>query len=217
MSDFFSRLAERTLAVEPVVRADLPPLVAAASESVVDAAPMQRENVVVRNDAAREEVDMRRFDQSDQRILIERPSAQAERHAERAGVEPQRGQRSTTSAATSVLLPRPPSSFETRELSLENTGADGANEFRKSQAPAEFANLSTRREPVVTLPARERISPSEPAWERLTPAPAIHVSIGRIEVRAVTAPPPRSGAPAQRPAARLSLEQYLRERNEGRR
>jgi len=47
----------------------------------------------------------------------------------------------------------------------------------------------------------------------------IHVSIGRVEVRAVT---PTAGAPRERPrerhmAARMSLDEYLRQRNERRR
>lgn len=50
-----------------------------------------------------------------------------------------------------------------------------------------------------------------------TPQPTIHVSIGRIEVRAVPAPTANNTRP-QRPAApRLSLEDYLRQRNGGRR
>jgi hypothetical protein len=47
-------------------------------------------------------------------------------------------------------------------------------------------------------------------------APTVNVTIGRIEVRAVTpaAPPPKRTAP---PAARLALEDYLKQREEGRR
>ncbi|MDQ3929215.1 MAG: hypothetical protein M3328_08720 [Chloroflexota bacterium] len=50
-------------------------------------------------------------------------------------------------------------------------------------------------------------------------APTIRVSIGRIEVRAVTPPPmlpERRDTPA-RPGPALSLDDYLKERNEGRR
>lgn len=47
----------------------------------------------------------------------------------------------------------------------------------------------------------------------------VHVSIGRIEVRAMTPPAsaPREHQRERRPAARLSLEEYLRQRNERRR
>jgi hypothetical protein len=49
------------------------------------------------------------------------------------------------------------------------------------------------------------------------PAPAIHISIGRVEVRAVVAPAPAPQAIERKAPPRLSLDQYLRERNEGRR
>jgi hypothetical protein len=48
-------------------------------------------------------------------------------------------------------------------------------------------------------------------------SPAIHVSIGRVEVRAIAAPPPRSAVGERKTARGLTLEQYLRERNKGRR
>ncbi len=76
---------------------------------------------------------------------------------------------------------------------------------------------------VRTLPdVREhaRSRPATPDLARTTPdtppAPEIHVSIGRIEVRAVMAPvtaTPRPRASAVGPA--LTLEAYLRERQEG--
>jgi hypothetical protein len=55
-------------------------------------------------------------------------------------------------------------------------------------------------------------------WEGVrnqAPEPTIRVTIGRIEVRATApAPPP---APAARPTGpRLTLEEYMRRRNEGR-
>jgi hypothetical protein len=78
-----------------------------------------------------------------------------------------------------------------------------------------------RGDPVRTEPETRPMSPPrlvpterepprpEPDAE---PAPTIQVSIGRIEVRAVLAPAPRS--PRVAPAApRLSLEEYLRARN----
>ncbi len=47
--------------------------------------------------------------------------------------------------------------------------------------------------------------------------PTVHISIGRIDVRAVTAgaPPPARPSAAQRP--KLTLDEYLRQRNEGKR
>ena len=67
-------------------------------------------------------------------------------------------------------------------------------------APSAAAPAPTRRQPAVDPP----------------PAPTIRVTIGRVEVRAVLPPP----APARTPAPatpKLSLDEYLRSRNGGRR
>jgi hypothetical protein len=54
---------------------------------------------------------------------------------------------------------------------------------------------------------RERMAPPEP--------PTVHVSIGRVDVRAIVAPP--AASPARPPSStnRLSLEEYLRGRQRG--
>lgn len=62
-------------------------------------------------------------------------------------------------------------------------------------------------------PREPRVAAPEP------PAPTIRVAIGRIEVRAITrppAPPTQRTAPA-RPGSALSLDDYLKQRNGGRR
>lgn len=58
--------------------------------------------------------------------------------------------------------------------------------------------------------------PAAPAEEPVTAAPTIHVTIGRVEVRAAT-PADTRGAqrPAQRPTGVMSLEEYLRRRKQG--
>jgi hypothetical protein len=83
-----------------------------------------------------------------------------------------------------------------------------------SQTPARIfvqPQVSNRRQQPVSSPAFAReASSNEP--------PAIHVTIGRVEVRAIvtTPPPPRPSAP---PAAtpKISLEEYLEQRNRDRR
>jgi hypothetical protein len=61
--------------------------------------------------------------------------------------------------------------------------------------------------------------PAAPDWKRAAapdpPAPTIRVTIGRVEVRAVTPTPAPSRKPA-RPAPRMSLDEYLRAQNGGR-
>jgi hypothetical protein len=65
---------------------------------------------------------------------------------------------------------------------------------------------------------------AEPAVEfkpspRLSQAasPAVQVTIGRVEVRAMLPPAPAPRIVERKAPARLTLEQYLRARNEGRR
>jgi len=68
-------------------------------------------------------------------------------------------------------------------------------------------HVSLPRAPSSSLPAGD-LAPA--------PAPTVHVTIGRIEVRAVTSPAPAPSRPASKPAV-TSLEEYLRERSGGRR
>ena len=90
-------------------------------------------------------------------------------------------------------------------------------------SPDAQASANTPR-PVTTKAARPR-SEGHPEWgsqESLaaapgSSAPTVRVSIGRIEVRAITPPP---APPAQRPARlgpALSLDDYLKQRNGGQR
>jgi hypothetical protein len=184
----------------------LAPLVAAAPE---------KEGVGAPNAAAREEIVLRAFERPDDFFGPER--AQLERRGEAANVERQTS-RSSDLTAPADGSPRPPSpaSFAEEEISRANHRAASVG---KNPAATEVASVFARHEPVIAPPAPQRRGPSESrGFERFTAvSPAIHVSIGRVEVRAVTAPAPRPSVPERRAAARLSLEQYLRERNEGRR
>jgi len=91
--------------------------------------------------------------------------------------------------------------------------------------PAAAAALHTSRPPVLPrgpLPSREsRVAPRLAARVPLAPEPAaepgIRVTIGRVDVRAVVAPQTQSRATRSEPAPRLSLDDYLRSRDGGRR
>jgi hypothetical protein len=65
------------------------------------------------------------------------------------------------------------------------------------------------------LPQRREVAARQvPAAAAAEPAPAIHVTIGRVEVRALAQPPPaRAGAP--RATSGASLDDYLRRRDRG--
>jgi hypothetical protein len=210
MRDFFTRLAERTLGVEPVARPDIPPLIGSAPER--DSVPPSEPESGLASISAKGGTEPRIFDRSDKSWRLEKPHGPLEGRHQRASAEQQVFDNEPPRASALVSL----------EPGDNSSADDGVGErrtqFWKNPVATEVATLFARREPVIAPPKPQRIPLSEPrAFESSAAAPpAIHVSIGRVEVRAVTAPY-RPNAPERRASARLSLEQYLRERNEGRR
>jgi hypothetical protein len=91
-------------------------------------------------------------------------------------------------------------------------------ENAKTVSPRPVASEIVRAAPVAPPPIRPAASRSERARRddpfQREPAPhaetTVHVSIGRIEVRAAVAPPRRERAKAASPV--MSLEEYLRTR-----
>jgi len=80
-----------------------------------------------------------------------------------------------------------------------------------SAAPA----APRRAESIVPAPrpvAAQLHAPAERADEAAPPAPTIHVSIGRVEIRAVSAPPAVARPVSATPS--LSLEQFLAQQKE---
>lgn len=79
-------------------------------------------------------------------------------------------------------------------------------------------NAAAARHEIVPAAAVKLASPPQTISSQPSPRPTIHVTIGRLEVRAVTAP---ANVPAKNMERRrnslLSLDEYLRQRNEGRR
>lgn len=86
-------------------------------------------------------------------------------------------------------------------------------ERRTSPTRAERPALVGREPTIPLLPPTPRV-PEPPTAQ---PAPQIHVSIGRIEVRAVTPPPAAAPQPKPAPTPRMSLDEYLRSQNGDRR
>lgn len=104
------------------------------------------------------------------------------------------------------------SDYPTRESAF----ADGQRDTEKAMASVEIE----RHRPIVHKGMPDHGAAPDRGSEISREAQAsVHVSIGRVEVRAVT---PTASAPGERPrdrraAARVSLEEYLRKRNERRR
>lgn len=92
---------------------------------------------------------------------------------------------------------------------------DGITERQSS--PGSF--IRPRVSPVPSFPARPTAIDSLPQERNniQTLQPAIQVTIGRIEVRAVTTPPPQTPRERKKPQPSLSLDDYLKQRAEGQR
>jgi hypothetical protein len=86
---------------------------------------------------------------------------------------------------------------------------------QKSSAPGVIRpQVVARREPASPIAKKREMVLPEPSSSPAT----VRVTIGRVEVRAV--PPPESFPPSASPARRgpaLSLDDYLKQRNEGQR
>ncbi len=87
-------------------------------------------------------------------------------------------------------------------------------------ATAPPAEKTTRLEPALSAPPANGLQPAlspPPPTSAQPPAagpePVINVTIGRVEIRAVAAPPPPQRTPRTEPAV-MSLEDYLRRRRE---
>jgi hypothetical protein len=89
--------------------------------------------------------------------------------------------------ATSVPAPEPP---------LSKDGGEGATEPSRPAPPA-TALLEPGRLPQRVLPPKQ------------APEPTVHVTIGRVDVRAVKADEPTERAKRPRPGPRMSLDDYL--------
>lgn len=79
-----------------------------------------------------------------------------------------------------------------------------------ASAPSERVLVQPEIRPLV-----ERSAPLSPAPPTLTPAPSgptVHVTIGRLEVRATQPPPPSTAARRAEPQPPVKLDEYLRQR-----
>lgn len=215
MADFFSRLAERALGLAPVAQPNLPSIFAPA-------APMELSTEInARSESARAErstsdnagpVASR---QNTPRRGEPAPSVEArhdgEFHPSLVNV------RQTKSESARDRFP-----FAAEGINLKSESGralDNSSEHDRLRASADEGPLqSVSRETLVTQAARSAIADfASTAGRPETAAPTIQVSIGRVEVRAVITPTPAPRVVEKKAPPLLSLDQYLRERNEGQR
>jgi hypothetical protein len=215
MADFFTRLAERALGVAPVAAPDLPPMFASTAQ------PHELSTEIVAPRLRSAEISADKPESSN--ALVENPTA-------RQILEPAREDMRRGDALRSPLvdLRLVPGQAEDPAFSTHrgekvsqpaaqpagNSSFSAANSFASDRVAVESRNQAA--------PINAKLTPLSEAWAgspiRAEPAtPTIHVTIGRVEVRAVTAPAESARSRERKAPPLRSLDQYLRERNESRR
>jgi hypothetical protein len=103
-----------------------------------------------------------------------------------------------------------------RPARAEDTGSLTLGEATAAAGPSEETAGIARSQPAPTRRSAARLDMDRPAPDR--EEPVVKVTIGRVEVRAITPPktPPSKRAVARSGPA-ISLDEYLKQRNEGRR
>ena len=221
MADFFTRIAERTLGLGPIVRADLAPLFALPAQVESGGELAQSEHAVAANHSAPAETSPRRSEHPREPSQAARLRATAEQPVATMAEAGESPRGAAEFAGEAAELFRQQSFQSIAALDFQTTGRRTIDDWEqtKSDIPEE-KGLIAQREPVTVRPARNALWQTEMrALDRSASvaAPTIQVTIGRIDVRAVPAPAQRPTVAERKIASRLSLEQYLRERNEGRR
>jgi hypothetical protein len=212
MSDFLTRLAERTMGVAAVARPDLAPVFAPAPsqqaadpvvapiDSVSKPAPPPLIEPPTRSSVPRLSAEVRLEAQTHHAKVElgpgtmqapEQPSRALFREPEKPGV-----------VRPSTDGPEPP---RQRRIIVQSQPL-----IASKQSPAAY-DAGPASPPIA---ATRTSGGLDAKWTEATP-PTINVTIGRIEVRAVTATPP--ARVERRLPAPQSLNEYLKARNEGRR
>ena len=216
MGDFFTRLAERALGLAPVVQPDLPSIFAPAAplELSMETSPTRESEraKLPAADAAPAALKEKARPQMQPVPPIHRTFH--DRKIAPPLVNVRKGKGDSAHA-------KDPFAAEDRAVKpVSGPVSDEAADrglVRMSTDEADSPVLG--RERTLIKPARSVIldSATFPVANVDTTAPAIQVSIGRVEVRAVTLPAPPSRAVERKAPPLLSLDQYLQQRNERRR
>ncbi len=227
MNDYLYNLAARTLGAAPLIKPRLASVFEPSSqadltvaEETTSSAQAQLEAEAVKSTTAANQL---RSESSASAIKAPPAPREAVQFRPRAGLPPPMNDKALNVAEAAQLtrqaaaqLPEPPLFRRAAELSAD-VEAGESSATKNAQAAA----IQIR--PSITLPAASgptgEVMKAEPGTDQTAKeaAPVIRISIGRVEVRAVmpTAPAPRP-APA-RPRPGLSLDDYLKEREGGKR
>jgi hypothetical protein len=210
MSHFLARLVERARGTVPQVEPMIAPRFAATPVSeilreVEAAAPVKsHEAHAARGKGPAEQETVRRENGRTQAHEIRDEEVNEPAEPERLLVPPE------------ISKPEEASPIVRRILQEDVAAPAAAHHALPGQSfPEKRASRSGSSNPASTLDfsrrQRERFAPNESIEER----PIVRVTIGRIDVRATLPPPAPPSKSAARPAPKLTLDGYLKERKEG--
>ena len=220
MSDFFSRLAEKTLGVAPVVKPDLAPVFASShSAAIAEAVSAQEEGTTIGRSAPMSAAQPRpnsNFGQplaKDNSPPVQTRTLQTVLSSDDGPASPDRSAVEIADEFTAPAVAPSLSRSAVREPApVVDPWSPGRTALESKAAERTTLTKITERifaEPAVEFKPSPRLSQAA--------SPAVQVTIGRVEVRAMLPPAPAPRIVERKAPARLTLEQYLRARNEGRR
>jgi len=226
MSDYLTRLVERSLGVGEVVSPRLQSLFeprdAVAEPALVDEPIEAREERLVPapSPSAKEATPAlpRRRTEPPDEIVVEWESP-AEPGSPHVAVEPAVSEREALARAESPVPTLRPQADQGGERPSPEPPRRRTIVVRERQHPpqSEPAARVRPRDPVPTGPYEVRLPlppalqpPPVPAQAAPTDPPVVRVTIGRVDVRAVLPPAPAERAAPQR-APRMTLDEYLRQ------
>ena len=216
MGDFFSRLAEKTLGIAPLVKPDLAPLFAVSPErdtiSQVISTPTVAKSVSAAQPGAKltfgqpiatknsPPIETRMFHRDDH------PDDESSLSSDRSDVKAI-DESSRSVAESDAPLPA---------VVVRHVPSDQLEPGERVDAPkaTDYATLTKIAEGIFADPA---VDSKRAARLPKAVTPTVQVTIGRVEVRAMLPSAPAPRIVERKAPARLTLEQYLRARNEGRR
>ena len=198
MGDFFTRLAEKTLGLAPVVQPDLVPVAQPAADGeVVSDSLLRLEETFERTTTL----------DADSIATVAGDGPQSLTQGwDQAVALPARDDRAVN---RQLEAPMPMTQAKQNVVELDRNHLNREFETGAQTSPAEIRQSAH---------ASAVMAQSKPSAVGPTATPTMQISIGSVEIRAVTPPtavPQRSAERRGNP--RLSLEEYLRQRNEGRR
>ena len=223
MSDYLNNIVARTLNLADAVQPRLPqlfeqPTAFVPVETVQDAAfseaeSLQTSNVPVRPTLLDPIEAANRFDK-----IVEAPVPSSVLGFETLRAQPEE----KSNAATVNSKPGSPTATESHVQDTPLIQSESSN-ARSRSAVEQQTTLAVRKPERTTTAGRLQNISAEPRMRESqnqrseVQSPTIKITIGRVDVRAIMPTAPPAPIPSTRPKGALSLENYLKQREEGKR